>query len=175
MRHETPDSVACVLLRHLPRAVRSVLDPAVGTGSLLAPLVSRCQPLKRVVCVDTDASALVALRTRFATAFGPALQTVEQDFLHWAENRRDRRDSRFDCVVMNPPFAARRNQWVDWAVPDSDGADRSVRRMPIEAAFTLAAVQMLRQGGDYWRFFRRRSSHHRACTGSDAKSADTVQ
>jgi tRNA1(Val) A37 N6-methylase TrmN6 len=146
-RHETPRELAVALARHAPRLVGSILDPCVGTGALLEPLLRRLQKAAtNVVCIDADQDVLGEVRTRFEPMLGRRLSLVCQDFLAWPgqSSRSDAADG-FDCVVMNPPFAARRADWVRVRLNSAEiGRERSG---PLEAAFVAKAVRELRPGG----------------------------
>ncbi len=145
--HATPPEIARALALHAPKSVTRILDPSVGDGSLLLPLLervgnSRCD----VTGVDIDAEAI---RRAQACLEGQAVarpKLVRADFLKWA--RRTPGDRRFDCVVANPPFAARRDEWVTvplsppWVDVETDSA-----LCPVEVAFVTACVDALEPGG----------------------------
>jgi len=142
MIHETPDSVANVLARHLPRNVTSILDPAVGTGALLRPAVRRLRSsLRRIVCVDTDPVVLQEAAGIAGKSGRAAVETVNGDFLRWASSNSF---ERFDCIVMNPPFGARKEAW---RVPNEVGFPSLPAKIPLEAAFAIASIRLLRTGG----------------------------
>lgn len=145
-RHETPNDLAVSLARHAPRRIHSLLDPAVGTGNLIAPLLSR---LKRngakVCCIDTDAEAIESVSTRFHKRLPPNTKLVQSDFLSWSLRPRTQR---FDCIVMNPPFGATKtslHQMV-WNDPSCPGEFRT-RHLPLEAAFVYRAIELLEKRG----------------------------
>jgi tRNA1(Val) A37 N6-methylase TrmN6 len=146
--HYTPVDVARALARHAPRQLSSILEPAVGSGILLAPLKHRLQQSdSKVVCIEKDPKALIQLDW-MRNAFGPKnLEVVCADFLIWS-GRKVARERRFDCIVMNPPFAAKRARFVECdCTADSPEQGTEVRRMSIEAAFMVKAIRLLNPGG----------------------------
>ena len=59
--HVTPPEIARALARHAPKSVTRVLDPAVGDGSLLLPLLDRvCHSRCEVTAVDIDPAAILS-------------------------------------------------------------------------------------------------------------------
>ena len=135
-RHETPIELATAVSRHAPRHPKSILDPAVGTGVLLEPMLHRHKKtLDQVVCVDTDSAALLEASAKLSEVFSP-ITLINEDFLGVCSA-----DSlKFDCIVMNPPFGGKMAALVKLAL---DGP----RCVPIEAAFVLKAVRLLQPGG----------------------------
>jgi hypothetical protein len=132
MIYETPSAVADYLAAHAPQKCASLLDPAVGRGSLLQPFIEKAE-VKRILAIDRRSSCakhLQALRNQ-------KLQFLQADFL------RRRIADRFDCIAMNPPFAARPSDQVKISV---DKQSRSIR-IPVEAAFVFRAVRLLNPGG----------------------------
>ena len=106
--HETPKEVASTLARWAPRRISCLLDPSVGTGSLLAPLVPRLRDTKSLIyCVDIDKDALQIVKRRFGCNLGPSLALVRKNFLELDFTKHLKKHGHFDCVVMNPPFAGR--------------------------------------------------------------------
>jgi predicted RNA methylase len=75
----------------------TVLEPSAGQGDLAAPL-----PAERTTCVEISALHCAVLRAR-------GLSAVEADFLEWSAAEWAKA-TRFDRVVMNPPFADGRAQ-----------------------------------------------------------------
>src|SRR5882724_8247490 len=149
IRHYTPVEVAHALAKHAPRRMSSLLEPAVGTGLLLRPFERLCQEsLKRIVCIDTDAEALQVVTLRFATA-GKRFEAICADFLQWsAHESRAKSTDLFDCISMNPPFAGRRNSFVDLDLAievTSTGAGS--KKVPMEIAFMLRSIKLLKPGG----------------------------
>lgn len=148
VRHETPSQIARVLARHAPTNLSAMLEPAVGTGLLLDPLISRLQrKATELVCIDTDRKAIDAVRARFGPLLKRRFRPVCANFLKWAEQAQRKSNKQlFDCILMNPPFSGKRIHSVKVEFAADPGL-KIVRCVPVEAAFILHAVQMLRQGG----------------------------
>lgn len=146
-RHYTPADVATVLATHAPAELRSLLEPAVGEGDLLAPFVDRfSHSLERVECVDVDGNALRRVRERFHSNLGQALHLVEGDYLELSSTKSTAPE--VDCVVMNPPFAAKRAAWVFMHPDELVGwGIQQPRFVPIEVAFAIQSLRRLRHGG----------------------------
>ena len=146
-RYDTPSTVAASLAAWAPRQVDSLLEPAAGRGNLLVPLLTRGVLRGRILCVDTDRAALTALRSRTATFLNaPKLRTITGDFLSSQVAQKLTRafPEGFDCVVMNPPFLARRSR-AEWSPQWTDVSQDSW--LPVEARFLLTAIERLRPGG----------------------------
>ena len=127
--HETPISLARALAAHAPQHLRTLLDPASGRGSLITPFLGR-HDLDKVVAVDRRRCCerqLTHLSSESQVEF------VHGDFLQIA-----RQLGTFDCIVMNPPFSARRRTWV---------SSQYGLQLPIEAAFVRTAVELLNPDG----------------------------
>ena len=145
-RYETPAEVARVLASHAPRNFRSVLDPAVGNGALLTPLVDRFRRNgSRVVCLDFDSEALLELERDKELMNSGDIVRIHTDFLEWTN---DEDGDGFDCIVMNPPFSGKNIHLQEWNWTWSGNSEINMRRyMPIEAAFLCKACYFLRDGG----------------------------
>jgi len=150
MQYDTPAEVAKALARHAPRSIETLLDPAVGNGALLDPILNRLSASpKHVVCIDSNKDLLVGLRGRLEERLGRSLRLINADFLEWSSpsNMRYRRLC-IDCIVMNPPFMGRKNGLVKVDLsadfPKIGGASHFA---PIEVAFVLRAARLLRPGG----------------------------
>jgi hypothetical protein len=149
-RYATPLEIARVLARHAPRHISSILDPAVGEGGLLRPLVGRLAgESARIVCVDLDQQSLIEVAGSVGAGLESRCDLVNADFLAWSSTRSGKTHRpRFDCIVMNPPFSARRSASVAFDVGRELGHEWSGnRRLPIETAFILRAVVLLRPKG----------------------------
>lgn len=134
---ETPDGVASCLARWVPSTATSILEPSVGRGALLKPLVRRLQAQRAVVtCVDTTVQALQAARALLASRV--AVRSFHGDFLSICRGPAFR-TNQFDCVLMNPPFVGRPERLR--TVPDC------LKPLPVEAAFLLECVRLTRPGG----------------------------
>ncbi|HEX4147069.1 MAG TPA: N-6 DNA methylase [Pirellulales bacterium] len=146
MRHDTPNDVACELAKHVPARLRYVLDPAVGSGALLMPFTKQLrEQSSRVFCVDLDETAISRLPSALRARLPRSAAYINADFLSWSHSADL---PSFDCIVMNPPFAAGKPSLRRVVL------SRELRRvaaddrfMPLEAAFVCRAVDLLREGG----------------------------
>ena len=148
-RHDTPPAVATILAKHAPRSTRSILDPCVGSGALVEPLVSRAVSQKaEVICFDLDEQAIESARCKFEPRLGTQLHVEQADFLSPRTTSLIRqRWSSIDCVLMNPPFAAQTSSWRSVAVP-SQGEGKQLKKFaPSEGAFLFHAVSLLADHG----------------------------
>ena len=149
-RHETPIDVAKELCRHVPRRVGSIIDPAVGSGALLSPLIPQ---LKRqgakVTCVDSDADVLKEVTRSFRPELGKAIRIVNADFMSWSDERRGSiLQHGFDCVIMNPPFAAKKDQWIELNLSrEFPGVAHGTRCAQVEVAFLARGIRLLKPDG----------------------------
>lgn len=145
----TPLDVARALVRHTPKNLSTLLEPAVGTGDLLEPLKHRLQSASRIVCIDKDSKALAKLKAERVPLWKNKLQIICTDFLEWpATNPLGKEGRGFHCVLMNPPFDGRRGHLVELNCSlDMPGEGHGVRPVPIEVAFVLKAIRLLRPGG----------------------------
>lgn len=141
-RFETPSDVADVLARHAPRHVSSLLDPSVGTGSLVLPLINRIKmnATSRFVVVDIDTKAIQATKKALTERSSITFDYICDDFLKWSARQKA---SQYDCVVMNPPFDARTNNWV----PAPELIAHVKLLVPVEIAFLFQCINLLRSGG----------------------------
>ena len=143
-RFKTPAKIAQSLARYCPSPLRSVLDPAVGDGALLIPLLrGRQESHLEVTAIDIDPSVIKPLRAALS-AFSRKVTLHRGDFLEWAE-RHGGSVLQFDCVIMNPPFSSKKETFR--RVRDAVMGGSGVRSTAIEAGFVIAAVRMLRPGG----------------------------
>lgn len=143
MEYDTPQHIASVLMRHASRHFKSVLEPSVGNGSLIAPLRNRIAANDATVtAVDINSSRLSEVQDRLA---GVVVDLVHADFLRWSSGWRR---PAFDLIVTNPPFVAKRNAAVEVCAGDEISAGgKGTRRVPIEAAFLLRCIRLLAGGG----------------------------
>lgn len=150
MQYGTPAEVAKALARHAPKCIESLLDPAVGNGVLLDPILNRLSALpKHVICIDSNKDLLVGLQGKFKERLGNSLRLINADFLEWSSplNMRYRRIG-FDCIVMNPPFMGRKNGLVKVDLgADFPGIGGASHFAPVEVAFVLRATKLLKPGG----------------------------
>ena len=141
--HETPASVAAVLARHAPKNLCDVLEPAVGRGALIQPLLQRILRSRgSLTCIDKYPDAMAIAAERLGV-LGKRLNAVEADFLMWNASA----ESSFDCIVMNPPFSGRKSSQVLRTLPNEFVCSRESRFVSIEAAFLLKAFSLLKPSG----------------------------
>jgi N-6 DNA methylase len=150
INHYTPVDVARVLAKHLPRNVSTLLEPAIGTGLLLEPILDRLSSSTRIVGVDIDSKALELVRSSISTRHKGPLELIRANFFTWAKTNTTspvRRE--FDCVLMNPPFLARRERFVRLRLSDDfpSATVGGFRSMPVEAAFLARGIGVLRPRG----------------------------
>ena len=143
--YDTPAHLAKQLVRHAPKRIFRLLEPAVGKGALLNPLLRKFERQNtHVVCVDTDANALTELRQGFGDRKFQR-DYINQDFLQWGIEQGS---ESFDCVLMNPPFAASRTdcRTLDFVCINSH-VTQPAAPIPVEAAFLCLAHRLLAPGG----------------------------
>ena len=132
--------MASVLARYAPRYIASLLDPAVGKGSLLVPFSRRKRQPKRITCIDCDNRVANQLHAELKTNLRSKLNFVRSNFFAWAK-LRTARNARFDCIVVNPPFCGRKRVSVWHAVDDC--GEGKIERAPLELAFLVQCVELL--------------------------------
>lgn len=137
-RHYTPADVAETLAKDVPKVCSRVLDPSVGNGALLIPLVNSLPGLQHVVAFDLDKTVRSGLLTEFSKDTRLHFSFFPVDFLTEASLHQG---EKFDCVVMNPPFAARQSELRRFIVGSTE------QKGSIEAAFVVKAIRHLRDGG----------------------------
>lgn len=150
MQYDTPSEVAKALARHAPKYIENLLDPAVGNGALLDPILNRLSASpKRVVCIDSNRDLLVGLQEKLKEHLGRSLKLINADFLEWSSPSNMRyRQLPFDCIVMNPPFMGRKNGLVKVDLgADFPNIGSASHFAPIEVAFVLRAAKLLKPGG----------------------------
>jgi hypothetical protein len=140
MRYDTPDIVASLLRKYAPKKMSSLLDPATGSGVLIRPFL-KTNPKLRAICIDVDKVATAFVADEFKDY--RHVKVFTDDFLRWAGKDAGKQ---FDCIVMNPPFAARKQHRVKILVPVC-GEKKRATFVSSESAFVYAALTMLRVGG----------------------------
>ena len=148
-RHDTPAAVASVLAKHAPRGTRLILDPCVGSGALVEPLLARAASQRtKVICFDIDGQAVESTRRKFGSKLGTLLHVEQADFLSPRTKTLIRQRWSFaDCVLLNPPFAGRTSSWRAISVPSHRGRNELKKFAPYEAVFLLNAVSLLADNG----------------------------
>lgn len=149
LRHDTPKEVAAYLARYAPPHAESILEPSVGKGHLLYPILLPVNDtIKRVVCIDTDTDILNEVAEKFGPLYQEKLEIVNEDFLAWSALPRLEQGSGFDCIVMNPPFSGKTKNWIKLDLGKELGkGDEKSCAMPLEAAFILRALNLLNPKG----------------------------
>lgn len=148
-RHATPLDVATVLATHAPQKIASILEPAVGSGVLLRPLIDRLRKnARKIVCVDSNPGAISHMKMEFGGILGKPLQLVNEDFLNWAQRYFEKSGKLFDCVLMNPPFSGRKASMVKLVLNETRRTDTNiVKYVPVEVAFVVLGAKLLKMGG----------------------------
>ena len=146
-RFETPIEVAEALARYAPPNAKRILDPAVGNGRLLVPILARTRGSTQVVAVDVDARAIAAAREALK-GFSCDVRFVTSDFAKWVCRQKRRASPEtglYDCVVMNPPFGGKKEalRRVSFA---HEGLHLPTF-VPLEVEFLLLGMSLLRDGG----------------------------
>lgn len=148
-RYETPTAIASALARYRPRKIERILDPAVGNGILLEPFSrhfanSNCE----VYAIDSDSRPLRKVEQKFLPLVGKKLKVFQADFLKWACGFGNQKKGLFDCIVMNPPFVGKRQNWKPLEEVGNLANLNSIPKTgPVEAGFIVAAISLLRHGG----------------------------
>lgn len=137
MRHETPREIAQFLAKYAPRKVVSVLDPAAGNGVLAEPFVRR---VRKVQLLDNNLKAITYLESAFESV--RSVSIMRANFLSWSSPGGQGYHYRFDCIVMNPPFAGKS---INQVTLRTDSGLSS--KVPLEVAFVYRAVHLLRDNG----------------------------
>ncbi len=98
----------------------------------------------QVSCIDSDAGAISQAENALCPLLPAGVSYINADFLTWSQGT----SSVFDCIVMNPPFAAGKSHLRQVRLPHQlCGLARGDRFMPLEAAFVCRAIQLLRESG----------------------------
>jgi hypothetical protein len=84
-RHDTPLSVAEELTKHIPSVLKRVLDPAVGSGSLIWPICPEFRRQQsRLVFVDVDKAAIQSVKSDSRFSELKLAELICADFLEWS-------------------------------------------------------------------------------------------
>ena len=148
-RYDTPIKLAQILAEHVPTNAHRILEPSVGTGILLEPIIARSDQITEVVCIDIDKKILGKVEQRFQATLGTKLETFHADFLSWSSvNLVARKYRSFDCVVMNPPFSGRAQNQVKIDLDkEFPNFGKGAKLVPLEGAFILRSIKLLNSGG----------------------------
>lgn len=132
--HYTPLHLTSRIKKHLPKGIKTVLEPSVGDGALLRALPLSSENGINVSAFDVRNVANF-LPKKLLNERGINIQFKHTCFLKWYENKR--RKPNFDLVLMNPPFSGKSASWVLL-----EG-----RKVPIEIAFLKAAINLCKVDG----------------------------
>lgn len=131
MKHATPTDVVALIAKHIPRHAINILEPAVGKGALIKPLLSKnLKQLEEIVALDIEDKRLCEANRQLKTFPGKKL-FIHEDYLTWKSSRS------FCCVIMNPPFNAKQRDFITF----------ENNKLPIEAAFVTKAICELKHNG----------------------------
>jgi 16S rRNA (guanine(966)-N(2))-methyltransferase RsmD len=125
----TPDRVRETLFNWLGQDLNGLvcLDLFAGSGVLGFEAASR--GAERVVLVERDQRALVALRQNAAALADTRLEVLRADALEFAA-AAGRQERRFDVVFLDPPY---RQAWLDRLWPLLPGILAEGARLYVEA------------------------------------------
>ncbi len=140
--HYTPKEVGEVLSEFLPNPCGSILEPAVGAGDLLLPILAASDySLQNIICLNTNAVAINQAKCKLPSNVRDRVTFINDDFLKWVQFDGANYQEAFDCIVMNPPFSGRAETAVN--VPSVSYRTK----VPIEWAFMQASMKLVRKGG----------------------------
>jgi hypothetical protein len=98
-----------------------------------------------VHCVDSDRETVKEVREYFSTSLPSHARFIHSDFLTWSASSET---PKFDCIVMNPPFAATKSSLCRLDPRSGEGGVlQFARYMPLEAAFVCRAIDLLENDG----------------------------
>jgi len=130
--HYTPNTIVSIIKKHAPKKYKSILEPSVGDGSLLAPF-SKNKNHKdiTVTTYDIDGSALSLMKKKYKSSFKKIISN-HCDFIKHHNKR-----NKYDLIIMNPPFSAKYNNWIKY----------NNERCPIEMAFLKICLTLIKPNG----------------------------
>ena len=147
MHYATPHELGRVLCQYLVKC-NKIVEPSVGEGALLSEILkSKFTKRCKIVALDIDIENLKVARERFKKH--PRRERIrfqKADFLNWgmAQSRKESVDS----IVMNPPFNARFEDYVDIAeYCEALAISDAPVKAPIEIAFILVSLLLLKSNG----------------------------
>jgi len=120
----------------------------VGKGELLKSVLNSNRAAHATItAIDTDLERLRIARSRYCSSEkASTIRFRKADFLKWGAVRA--RNESVDAVVMNPPFNARGRSLVSVReICNRIGLEDFPERAPIESAFVLTSLGLLRDGG----------------------------
>ena len=148
-RHYTPKNIAKLLTQWVPKHISNILEPAVGNGSLVLPLIkfiaqSKCS----LYCNDIDKLSLELLKVKLHKLSKSSINIYNFDFLSCSNSFPVNLPNSFDCIIMNPPFCGKKKDMInlksleyskDCLFPD--------KIVTIEEAFLFKALTLLKPNG----------------------------
>jgi hypothetical protein len=99
---------------------------------------------RTITCVDFDAQVPNRFPIELKGKLGSQLKCITSDFLTWAKHQVLRK-TRFDCIVVNPPFCGRK--YVTVSHFGTNGHGRTLRKAPLELAFLVKCIELLSDSG----------------------------
>lgn len=143
-RYDTPHKIAQILSEYSPKKITSLLEPAVGKGQLLEPILFPYRSsIRNVHCVDIDSDVLLHVNNKFDCLYRDKLKVFNENFLDWCVERTDR----YDCIVMNPPFAGKKNDLIKITHKQQSIFAKQYKYVSIEIAFIVKACELLKSSG----------------------------
>lgn len=136
--YETPIGLADLLAKHSPDNINHLLEPSVGTGALLSPFLNEQKKIHKLTAVDVDKEMLTHAESLLMQHGYKNYNLVNENFIDWALVN-SRKPNKFDCILMNPPFCSRVENYID--VPGVSN------KLPYEIAFLLLSISLLSDKG----------------------------
>lgn len=141
---ETPENVAKLLSKYLPKDINNILDPSVGTGALLRPLLENTEKNKiNITAIDINRDILKTTKNYFKNS-NKKLKFICDDFIEWGQNAIIN-GAKFDCIIMNPPFCSRKEMYV--TLDSLDTHNIKNKKIPREIAFLYLSIKLLSKKG----------------------------
>lgn len=88
--------------------------------------------------------AIGELEANLGKELGNRVSFCQADFLSWDGWRKH---AGYDCIVMNPPFAAGKSRHLRLSRTNPETLLEEIRYVPIEFAFVTKAIDILSEGG----------------------------
>lgn len=108
----TPPNVAEALVKRVLARTSgdslNILEPSVGDGSFLSPLIRIAGRTSQISAIDIDQHVIERLEEQYASS-SDRLNLISQDFLTYAAQHLERNANHFDIIIGNPPFIRRHN------------------------------------------------------------------
>ncbi len=138
-QHFTPDWLADLVSAALPENLRGLaVDPAAGSGALLASLARRGREHLLPVAMDSDPDVVSELRVRHPTWTVSAADSLSRRSRVSSKAWRLTQEMGVEVVLLNPPFSYRGGPSTSVAFGDFSG------RLSPAAEFLVMALTELR-------------------------------